>query len=95
MLVINSHVSEVQPHRPSKAITLDTSFEKDPGVDSLTRIEVISRVEKNSSLHCLNKTSQKQKRSCSSTQVSGSKLTTQSFSGRPRIIDCYFNVSCF
>jgi len=44
--VINVLVTEVQPHRPSKAITLDTSFEKDLGLDSLTRVELISRVEK-------------------------------------------------
>ena len=44
--VINALVAEVQPHRPSKAITLDTSFEKDLGLDSLTRVELISRVEK-------------------------------------------------
>ena len=44
--VINILVAEVQPHRPSKAITLDTSFEKDLGLDSLTRVELISRVEK-------------------------------------------------
>jgi len=44
--VLNALVTEVQPHRPAKKITLDTSFEKDLGLDSLTRIELISRVEK-------------------------------------------------
>jgi acyl carrier protein len=44
--VINVLVTEVQPHRQPKAITLDTSFEKDLGLDSLTRVELISRVEK-------------------------------------------------
>jgi acyl carrier protein len=44
--VINVLVTEVQPHRLPKAITLDTSFEKDLGLDSLTRVELISRVEK-------------------------------------------------
>ncbi|MCK4675238.1 MAG: acyl-phosphate glycerol 3-phosphate acyltransferase, partial [Gammaproteobacteria bacterium] len=44
--VINVLVTEVQPHRPARTITLDTSFEKDLGLDSLTRIELISRVEK-------------------------------------------------
>ena len=43
--VINALVAEVQPNRLSKAITLDTSFEKDLGLDSLTRVELISRVE--------------------------------------------------
>ena len=44
--VINALVTEVQPHRQPKTITLDTSFEKDLGLDSLTRVELISRVEK-------------------------------------------------
>jgi len=44
--VINALVTEVQPHRLPKAITLDTSFEKELGLDSLTRVELISRVEK-------------------------------------------------
>ena len=44
--VINVLVTEVQPHRLPNAITLDTSFEKDLGLDSLTRVELISRVEK-------------------------------------------------
>ena len=44
--VLNALVIEVQPNRPAKKITLDTSFEKDLGLDSLTRIELISRVEK-------------------------------------------------
>ena len=44
--VIDVLVTEVQPQRPPKAITLDTSFEKDLGLDSISRIELISRVEK-------------------------------------------------
>jgi len=45
--VISLLVAEVQPHRDAtKAITPDTSFEKDLGLDSLTRVELISRVEK-------------------------------------------------
>ena len=44
--VVNVLVKEVQPHRPPKTITLDTRFEKDLGLDSLTRVELISRVEK-------------------------------------------------
>ncbi|NOR43940.1 MAG: AMP-binding protein, partial [Gammaproteobacteria bacterium] len=44
--IINVLITEVQPHRKPKAITLDTSFEKDLGLDSLTRVELISRVEK-------------------------------------------------
>jgi acyl carrier protein len=45
--VISVLVAEVHPHRDAtKAITPDTSFEKDLGLDSLTRVELISRVEK-------------------------------------------------
>ena len=44
--VINVLVREVQPHHLPKTITLDTRFEKDLGLDSLTRVELISRVEK-------------------------------------------------
>ena len=44
--VINALVTEVRPHHAAKTITLDTSFEKDLGLDSLTRVELISRVEK-------------------------------------------------
>jgi len=45
--VINVLVTEVHPHRDAtKTITLDTSFEKNLGLDSLTRVELISRVEK-------------------------------------------------
>ena len=39
--VINVLVAELQPNRPTKAITLDTSFEKDLGLDSLTRVDLI------------------------------------------------------
>lgn len=45
--VINIIISEVHPDIPStRKITLDSSFEKDLGLDSLTRVELISRVEK-------------------------------------------------
>lgn len=45
--VINVLVTEIHPHRTStKAINLDSSFEKDLGLDSLARIELMSRVEK-------------------------------------------------
>jgi len=45
--VINDLVSEVHPQRSStKAVTLDSSFEKDLGLDSLSRVELISRAEK-------------------------------------------------
>ena len=43
--VINALVTEVQPNRRTREITLDTSFEKDLGLDSLTRVELVSRVE--------------------------------------------------
>jgi len=47
LLVINALVAEVHPHRPkTKLITIDSSFEKDLSLDSLTRVELISRVEK-------------------------------------------------
>jgi len=45
--VINILVCEVHRDRPStKAISLDNSFEKDLGLDSLARVELIFRVEK-------------------------------------------------
>jgi acyl carrier protein len=45
--VIQALVREVHPQRPATAvITLDSAFEKDLGLDSLTRVELISRVEK-------------------------------------------------
>ena len=39
--LINVLVTEVQPYLSSKAITLYTSFEKDLGLDSLTRVDLI------------------------------------------------------
>ncbi len=40
-------LTEVHPHRPAgEPITLDSMFEKDLGLDSLARVELISRVEK-------------------------------------------------
>ncbi len=45
--VVQELVGEVHPHRPSsELITLDSAFEKDLGLDSLARVELISRVEK-------------------------------------------------
>ena len=47
LLVIKSLVAEVHPRQPtSKLIFIDSSFEKDLSLDSLTRVELISRVEK-------------------------------------------------
>jgi acyl carrier protein len=44
---IDALVTEVHPHRAStETINLDSSFEKDLGLDSLARVELISRVEK-------------------------------------------------
>ena len=40
-------VTEVHPQRPvAEVITLDSTFEKDLGLDSLARVELIARVEK-------------------------------------------------
>ena len=45
--VIDTLVCEVhRDHTPTKAITLDSSFEKNLGLDSLARVELLSRVEK-------------------------------------------------
>ena len=45
--LIDTIVSEVHPDSPSnKTASLDSSFEKDLGLDSLTRVELISRIEK-------------------------------------------------
>ncbi len=45
--VINDLVSEFHQNRPSeKAISLDSHFEKDLGLDSLARVELIARIEK-------------------------------------------------
>ncbi|MCW9004018.1 MAG: AMP-binding protein [Gammaproteobacteria bacterium] len=45
--LIDTLVNEVHPHRPStKKTTLDSRFEKELGLDSLTRVELISRIEK-------------------------------------------------
>ncbi|HHJ18104.1 MAG TPA: acyl-phosphate glycerol 3-phosphate acyltransferase, partial [Gammaproteobacteria bacterium] len=47
LLVIQGLVAEVHPQRPSvETISLDSRFEKDLGLDSLTRVELIARVEK-------------------------------------------------
>ena len=45
--VTRALLAEVHPHRPAaEGLTLDSTFEKDLGLDSLTRVELISRVEK-------------------------------------------------
>ena len=45
--LIQALVREVHPQRPATAvITLDSAFEKDLGLDSLARVELISRIEK-------------------------------------------------
>jgi acyl carrier protein len=45
--VVRALVREVHPRRPSaEIITLDSAFDKDLGLDSLARVELISRVEK-------------------------------------------------
>ncbi len=47
LLVIQELVTEVHPQRPStELIGLDSRFEKDLGLDSLTRVELIARVER-------------------------------------------------
>ena len=47
LLVIQALVTEVHPQRPpAEIIGLDSRFEKDLGLDSLTRVELIARVER-------------------------------------------------
>jgi len=47
LLVIQELVTEVHPQRPStELIGLDSRFENDLGLDSLTRVELIARVER-------------------------------------------------
>jgi len=46
ILLVKSLVKEVRPNFPSsQLITLDSTFEKDLGLDSLTRVQLIARVE--------------------------------------------------
>ncbi|MDH5735822.1 MAG: phosphopantetheine-binding protein, partial [Gammaproteobacteria bacterium] len=54
--IINHLMTEVHPQQPSKAITLDSHFEKDLGLDSLARVELISRIEKEFNLALAEKT---------------------------------------
>lgn len=43
--VVHTLVQEVHPNFPaSQVITLDTIFDKDLGLDSLTRVQLIARV---------------------------------------------------
>lgn len=45
--VISELLTEIHPHHlPSKHISLDSSFEEELGLDSLSRVELIARVEK-------------------------------------------------
>ncbi|MFT7824603.1 MAG: AMP-binding protein [Sulfurimonas sp.] len=45
--VIRKLLTEIHPHhQPSEHFTLDSSFEKELGLDSLSRVELIARVEK-------------------------------------------------
>ena len=47
LLVIRTLMDEVHPQRSfAPAIELDSHFERDLGLDSLTRVELISRVER-------------------------------------------------
>ena len=47
LVVVQELVAEVHPQRPStEIIGLDSRFEKDLGLDSLTRVERIARVER-------------------------------------------------
>ncbi len=44
--VIGDLLAEIHPHHlPVERITLDSSFEKELGLDSLSRVELIARVE--------------------------------------------------
>jgi len=46
LLLVQSLVKEVHPNFPSsQLITLDSTFEKDLNLDSLTRVQLIARVE--------------------------------------------------
>ena len=45
--VISKLLTEIHPHHlPSEHITLDSSFEEELGLDSLSRVELIARIEK-------------------------------------------------
>jgi acyl carrier protein len=45
--VISELLTEIHPHHlPSEHITLDSSFEEELGLDSLSRVELIARIEK-------------------------------------------------
>ncbi|MDH3971762.1 MAG: AMP-binding protein, partial [Gammaproteobacteria bacterium] len=47
LLVVQALVTEVHPQRPpAELIGLDSRFERDLGLDSLTRVELIARVER-------------------------------------------------
>ena len=47
LLVVQELVTEVHPQRPpTELIGLDSRFERDLGLDSLTRVELIARVER-------------------------------------------------
>ena len=44
--VLEKLVSEVRPHAAARAITLDSAFERDLGLDSLGRVELLERLER-------------------------------------------------
>ena len=48
--IIETLVSEVRPGSAAASLTLDSSFERQLGLDSLSRVELIHRVERHFSL---------------------------------------------
>jgi 1-acyl-sn-glycerol-3-phosphate acyltransferase len=46
MDVIGKLVEEVRPHAAAQSLTLDSAFERDLGIDSLGRVELLERIER-------------------------------------------------